>query len=282
VLVSYLPGERLLSVALSCGLLGLSAWVLAVRLRTRRLDRADALLLVVALAVVAYFAAPSSLSGGSFVNTRLILFPFFALILWLAAHPFGAAARWVLQGAAALAAVGLLALHGWAYARFNDYLAEYVSAEAELRPDTAVLPLTFTWQLHEGGLGVAKVGVFRHAAGYLAAEGGAVDLDNYEADTTYFPVRFKEEANPFRHIGVGGTGPDQGLQAEPPRVEFLTYPQRTGRPVDFVLLWNVLPEQRRDPAGRAVFDQLNEGYDLVFTSSRGLLQLYRRKDAAAR
>jgi hypothetical protein len=328
VLVSYFPGERLLAVALCWGLLGLSAWVLAVRLRTRRLGGADALLLVAALAVVAYFAAPSSLSGGSFVNTRLSLFPFFILLLWLGTHPFGPVGRRLIEVAAALAALGLLALHGLAYARFNDYLAEYASAREHLRPDTSVLPLTFTWQLHEGGLGDAKVGAFRHAAGYLAAEDGVVELDNYEADTSYFPVRFKEGANPFRHIGVGGTagpthflvqsisaqglapagaamgalaqqlaavgvmnseaftlggtGPDEGLQAQPPRVRFLTYPQRTGRPLDFVLLWNVRPEQRHDPAGRAVFEQLKQGYDLVFTSPRGLLQLYRRKDSAPR
>lgn len=277
VLVSYLPLEQLVAEVFFWGLVVLAGAVLLARFR--HLERRDALLLVVGLALLAYFLAPSSLAGGSFVNTRLSLFPCFALILWLGTHPFGRTARWLIQGGAALVALALLALHGLAAVACNDYLREYLSVEAELQPNRTLLPLTFSRAISDPALASAKVGVFRHASGYLAARVGVVELENYEATTGYFPVVFREERNPFVHLSPEGRGTDIGLQAEPPRVDIAGYEQRTGLTIDDVLLWNVRPEQREGPAARDIFRQLEANYDLVFTSSpRGLLQLYRRRE----
>jgi hypothetical protein len=278
VLVSYLRSlEGVLSRGCFAGLALLCAGVLWRRWRSRQLGRDDLILVAAAVALVAYFTAPSQMSGGSFVNTRLSLFVLFLLILWLAVHPFAVRPKWVVQVSAGLLALGLLAIHIAAYDGFNDYLAEYVSVGGELKPDRTLLPLTFARQLRAKGLGDAKVGVFRHAAGYLAAQRGVIDLENYEAHTDYFPVRFLPQIDPFNHLGTGGGGVDEGLQAEPPQIDLRRYVDETGRSVDYVLLWQVLPEQRDTLAGRAIFDQLAAEYELAFTSARGLAQLYRHK-----
>jgi hypothetical protein len=61
--------------------------------------------------------------------------------------------------------------------------------------------------------------------------------------------------------------------------DFLTYPQRTGGQVDYVLVWGLLDEQRPHKLTRCFFRQLEQGYELLYTSpQRGLMQLYRRKD----
>jgi len=278
VLVSYFDLERLLSRITFLGLAGLAGLVLWQRQRARLLEKRDLLLAVVALALVAYFTAPAALSGGSFLNTRLSLFVFFFLILWLAVHPFGLRLKRVLQSAAALVALGLLGLHAWAYAEFNTHLAEFAGLQDRLKPNTTVLQLAFTHGLRTGPLERAKVGAFRNAAAYLTLRGDIVDLENYEANTSYFPVRYRPELNPFDHLGRENGG-DRGLQAEPPDVNFLGYPQRTGQPVevDYVLLWNVPDKPRDTAAGAAIFDQLGKGYERVETAP-GLLQLYRRKD----
>jgi hypothetical protein len=278
VLVSYFKFfEGLLSRGFFWGLVLLAVAVLWTRWRSRQLERLDLFLAAVALALVAYFAAPSAMSGGSFVNTRLSLFVFFLLILWLGVHPFAPRPKRLVQAGAAAFALGLLGVHTLAYAKFNDYLADYASVEGKLKPDATVLPLAFSHQLRVPGLGNAKVGVFRHAAGYLAARRGVVELENYEANTNYFPVSYQSKVNPFDHIGVGGNGPDEGLQAQPPNVEFLTYPKRTGQRVDFVLLWQA-PDEPQDARAAAIFRQLDEGYQAVFKSPHGLARLYRRKD----
>jgi hypothetical protein len=279
VLVSYFDLERLFSRLMSLVLIALAAILLLVRWRARLLERRDWLLAAVVLAVVAYFTAPSALAGGSFLNTRLSLFVFFFLILWLGAHTFGPRLKRAVQGTAAVVALGLLALHAWAYAAFNAHLADYTTLESCLKPGTTLLPLNFAHGLRTGPLAQAKVGAFRNAAGYLAACCDIVELENYEANTSYFPVRYRPGLNPFDHVGRGNA-PDRGLQAEPPDVEFLSYPERTGRTIDYVLLWNVTDLTRATSTGAAIFDQLRKGYERVELPS-GLLQLYRRRDLAA-
>lgn len=272
VLVSYFDLERLFTRLIFFGLIGLCTAVLLKRWRARLLEKRDLLLAVVALALVAYFAAPSALSGGSFLNTRLMLFVFFFLILWLAAHPFGPRGKRAIQVGAVLLALSLLGLHSLAYAEFNVPLEEYATLADRLEPGSTVLPLNFTHGLRAGPLAEAKVGAFRNAAAYLTLGGNVVELGNYEANTSYFPVRYRPELNPFDHLGRENA-PDRGLQAEPPQVEFLAYPER----IDYVLLWNVPDTARQSQVGAAIFDQLDKGYERV-EMPRGLIQLYRRKE----
>jgi hypothetical protein len=280
VLVSYVNLERLLAGVLFWGLAALTAGVLWWRWRARALARRDWLLAAAGLMFALYFAAPTQMSGGGFVEPRLALVAFLTLILWLGVHPFGRLVRRLVQAGAALIALGLLALHTWAFAAFNAYLADYFTVEPHLRGNRTLLPLVFTHGLYTGDAPVdnAKVGVFRHAAGYLAARDGVIDMENYEARSGRFPVDFRPEVDPFRQLNPAAVGPDLGLQAEPPAVDFLAYTARTGIPVDYVLLWNTRAAQRATPAGRAIFAQLAGRYELIYESPRRLLRLYRRKD----
>jgi hypothetical protein len=115
------------------------------------------------------------------------------------------------------------------------------------------------------------------ASGYIAAQRHIVNFDNYEANTSFFPVMFRPALNPFEHImdflrrPLMWTWKGGG--------DFLTYPQRTGGQVDYVLVWGLLDEQRPHELTRRLFRQLEQGYELLYTSpQRGLMQLYRRKD----
>jgi len=57
------------------------------------------------------------------------------------------------------------------------------------------------------------------------------------------------------------------------------YPKRAGGRVDYVLLWGVRQEFLNHKATKSIFEQLRQGYDLIFTSpNKGLIQLYRRHD----
>jgi hypothetical protein len=112
-----------------------------------------------------------------------------------------------------------------------------------------------------------------HAAGYLAAERRAVNLANYECNYGNFPVLYRERLNPYLHIGA-----EPGIESDLPDVNFLTYPQRTGGRVDYVLLWWWQEKLRTHPSAQAILRQLDAGYDLIYTSpQRGLMRLYRRK-----
>jgi len=53
--------------------------------------------------------------------------------------------------------------------------------------------------------------------------------------------------------------------------EILSYPQRTGGRIDYVLVWGIRDRDRNKEIPKFIFKQLQEGYDLIYTSpQRGL------------
>ena len=112
---------------------------------------------------------------------------------------------------------------------------------------------------------------FLHAASWIAAERGVVDLLNYEADLGYFPVRFRPEANPYRILRTG-------LETRPPCVSLNRYDRLGPRPLDYILVWGARAADRSHPCAQAVFQHLDERYSRVSASEpRGLAELYKRK-----
>jgi len=274
-LVSYQESELGWTAAFVWVLVGLTALALYRLARAHRLSRWDWLAVVVGASVWVYFVAPDGLSGGGFISHRMNLYPFLTLLLWLAVRRAGAVTKWMTRIAASTIALGLVTLHIGKYAELNDYLAEYTSGQSLVERNSTLLPLCFSHQgvSPDGRVLSARIGLFLHAAGHIAAERGIVELDNYEANTGYFPLTFRGEVNPFWHIGVG-----PGLEAQPPCADFATYPTRTKGHVDYVLLWGMREDQRELDCTRSILQQLADGYELIYTSpQRGMMQLYRRK-----
>ncbi|HEX3556938.1 MAG TPA: hypothetical protein VIA62_27250 [Thermoanaerobaculia bacterium] len=249
---------------------------LCLRQRGRRPPEVrDGLLLVVLVFLAAYFLAPSEISGGGFVNHRLNLFPFLALILWLGAFDHSAKRRRWIQIVAACLAVLFLFVYARAYVLIGRGLAEIAAAGERIEPDHTFLYLSYA---HRGEQPNGRELAFRtapylHAGGYVAAEKRLVDLSLYEANEDYFPIYYRPALNPYRHLSVGLLG----IEQSPPRAEILAYPQRTGGRVDYVLIWGLRQERLGDPDVRKVLDQLAVGYDVVWTGAEGGVTLYRAR-----
>jgi hypothetical protein len=268
-LVSFDPRTRFFGYAAAALLAALSVWALS-----RRPMRGKGWLAVVAVFLALVLAMPTNLGVGGFISWRLSLFTVLALILWLAHFdPPAPVRRWVaiLSVSLALGLLGLLWTRWWAV---DDYMAEYLSAGERIPEGSTLLHLSYA---HQGrwpdGHPIAfRVEPFLHAGSRIPAGRTVADLWLYAADFPgYFPLHYRPERNPYDHIGVGPS-PEEA----PPRVEFLTYPERTGGRVDFVLLWQVHWEWRH-PAVQAVRRQLEAGYERVWVSPRGLAELWRVK-----
>ena len=234
----------------------------------------DGFLLVAAACTVAYFAAPSELAGGGFINHRLNLFPFLALILWFGAFEHPPRRRLWVQTAAAGIALGFLGVFAWSYARIDAGLSAIAAAGAHVEPDHTLLFLSYA---HQGETADGRPLAFRtepfvHAGGYIGARKRMVDLSLYEAGENYFPIYFNPRLDPFRHLATVPLG----IEAVPPRVDLLGYPKRTGGRVDYVLLWGLRKERRDEPAVQETLRQLAEGYEGVWASADGAVALYRR------
>ena len=263
-LASYDPRTRYVAWTAAALFGGLAVWAL---LRARREWLAVFLVFVALLLVM-----PTNVGVGGFLDQRLMLFPFFAVILWLAASEPPA---WLRRGIR-IAAVGLsLTLLGLLWNRWrviDGYLAEYLSVEEQLPEGSTLLSLSYSHfgTAKDGSELSYRVQPFVHAVSHVTAAKPVVDLRLYSA--TYektFPLHYRPELNPYHHIS-------QGYWSEriPPWVDFLTYPKRTGGRVDYVLIWQ-LPAEWRNPAVRSVRRQLRTRYERVWTSPRGHAVLYR-------
>jgi hypothetical protein len=231
--------------------------------------------------LILYAIAPPVLGTGMYINERLSLFPFFALLLWLGGGCYSPRLKHLILTYAALTSMVLAASHLRTYQKINEYLQEYASVTPYIEANRTVLPLTFAPSgPKEGGHGPSgKVGSFLHAAGHIAVHTDCIDLGNYEANTDYFPLIFRPAANPYRTIGTDPSRSDGGMEEVPPRVDFLHYARKSGHPVDYVLIEGLSDELRDHPATRSILDQLHEGYEWIYTSSpHGLVQLYRRRE----
>jgi hypothetical protein len=275
-LVSFTRSEIVLASAVS-GLLALAILVTLAQRASRRLRPVDGWLAAAVVATALYFATPDTVADGAQLNDRLGLYPFFAAALWIghAAVPAPRVRRLALALVAVfVAATGLRVV---AYRTLDAYLADYYAVTPHIAPGSTILPLTFApYGPREGGafdgrkLLSYRVKVFQHAAGYVAAERRAVDLDNSQANTRHAPLRWKPEVNPFTFIGTRPFG----LEDEPPCVELRGYAAVGGR-IDYVLLWGATPAAWADECGSAVLAELATDWRQVWVSPRGMLQLFR-------
>lgn len=291
-LVVFRDSEGVLASLLFWGLVLLATSVALSRRNAFSPTPADGWLLAAAMSTAVLFAAPRGMAGGAALPPRLILFPPWLLLIWLAAHPFSPRARKLVQGTGALFALAFLALRLPVQRALDAQLQEYLSVRGAVREGAIVLPLCY----QRKGIGTigtdgnpvpAHVDPFIHAAGYLAAEKNALQLANYEGNKGHFPTLFRPEWNPYTRMG-----PYSGIEAEPPCVDFLGFARRVGRPIDAVLTWGLETYERRlAEAGRrntkvreaeaclaSVREQLREAYELVDVSEpSGLARLYERR-----
>jgi hypothetical protein len=279
-LISYDEREGWWSTVFVWLFIAVVGYLLVSKIAHRRGDRWDGLLLVVAGYSVVYFTAPDTMSGGGLINPRMNLYLFFALMLWCGAQSYHRMVKRGIQIVAVGIALTLLGLHVPRYVELNEYLEEYLSGTHLIEPNTTLLPLHFSPRGYspDGHILSSRVAPFVNASGHIAAQQGIVDLQNYEAWGKAFPVMFRPHLHPIVHIW-------NGMQFQSPSIDFLSYPQRTGGRVDYILIWRTGEDSQDGPVPKfyrqvepSISQQLEAGYERIYTSpQRGFLQLYRRK-----
>jgi len=238
-----------------------------------QLDIWDGILFVLFAYVLMFWIIPDIISGFGLMHIRLNIYPFFMLIIWFGAQSYDAIVKRIIVFVIPAIALTTLSFHTIKYAEINNYMEEYLSGIHLVEPNTTLLPLSLfnKGSPEELRNPYLKVIPFLHASGYIGAKRGVVDFSNYEANTNYFPLMFRQDLNPRVNIGnIGNTDP---------KVDFLTYPKRTAGQVDYVLIWGANEDQQNNENVQSIFRQLKEGYRLIHESpKRGLMKLYRRKE----
>ncbi|MFB3893756.1 MAG: hypothetical protein ACE15C_17215 [Phycisphaerae bacterium] len=275
-LPSFHNAEVWLLLALSAGLIGLSAFAAGKAVRQKKLDGGVCFLAVAAICAAMVLVLPRRMAGGDYFVARVAFFVYFALILWLAGRDLALPLRRCAQATAAGIAIVLAVLYASTYRQLDPYLDEFLSVSAHVKRDSTVLPICFA---RSGGHVEPRlrrtIETFLHAVGHVAIARNAIVLDNFEAASRAFPILYSRKMDPRAHIGTAELGFRHGAG---PKLDILGYKKRTGGEVDYVLLWGLETAEKDNPAVRAVLDQLREGYEMVYKSSpHGLAQLYQRK-----
>ncbi len=278
-LTSFDPREEYLAVAWMVLLLALIIYHLMVSRRRDPVMQWDGLLFFLAPAYLVLYmitwevglVAPNGMEAGGFMIDRLNLIPFLSLLLWLALYQFTPVLKKGVQVAAVLIALGSLLIHTDRAVILNEYIEDYLSGMDLIESNSTIMGLSFSDHGvdPEGQSLSTRVQIFEHTSDYIVAKRHMVSLVNYEANCGYFPLLYQDDRNPYRHIG-------ENLEEQPAKIDFLSYPERTGGQVDYVLLWGYEDHADNEHA-QDIMRQLDAGYELIHRSPKGLAALYRRK-----
>jgi hypothetical protein len=256
----------------------LAAYFMIYKLDNRQFEWYDFFLIAAAVNVGFYLLVPESelvssngMTGGAFMDWRVSYFIYFSLLLWLGAQHYSTGMKVAVQCFAVAISICLIVSYTFAYASINRYIQEYTSIADYIEPNTTLLPLDScggNWRVSYHN----RIKPFIHVPNYIAAEKKVMSLRNYEANTGYFPFVFRPEKNPYVHIGT--------LECHwaPPPVNFIDYEKRTGGQIDYVSMWLGKKVHQQNENLLSSYRQLEVGFDLIYESPNGLVELYRRKN----
>lgn len=284
-LVSYSWFELVCAISIGLVLIGLTAYSLWRRGMPRRgktILAGNGLLMVTLVLVGVYLLAPRGLSGSVTIKDRLLLYPLLTLMLWMATGRYPSLIRRGMTGLLVSIAIALLVVQTTTYGYLNDYWREYTSSAPYIEENATLLAINLPssqaspqapnlwrppkfvrpWQLNP----------FINVSGHIAVARKAVLLNNYQANEDYFPVNFRPELNPFEIMATD----DWRLLGKNLHVDILGYAAKTGRPIDYVAIWQTADRPLQEQ--EAIFQQLSTAYELIYTSpQRGYARLYRYK-----
>ena len=164
------------------------------RLWTRAVTQMDGFLIMSAVITAMFYIAPWSGYSGGWINDRfhlyifLILIPFFAVNL----HRY---INYAVAGIIIALSLWHLGYHVHTYRLLNRDIAKAISLEGMDVKDTILTSEPGEWRGLSDSLGFEPkyVEPFGHLECLLAVHKGIAYLDNYEAGTDHFPLRYKEK-----------------------------------------------------------------------------------------
>lgn len=270
-LVALHPMEYAAAIPIGLCFAFLSARAIGGWLRAGRGSVEPELLVAAAVFLSMFLVGPQV--WGRYWLDRLMPYLFLTLLLWLGALPF---MRGPVRIASVVVTVCFVTLTGSRLSRLDDLnglVREYVAPADLIEPGSTILPVRISVPRTESGRQRGfRIDPLRHASGYIAVRRKTIDLNLYQAKTDYFPVEYRGDRDPFQHISgstpVGTVRPD---------LRFIDYHERTGGRVDYVHIWGDMDAWKGDPHVESLRDQLEAGYEPVWSSSvNRRVTLYRR------
>ena len=274
-LSTFFPAEQYLAAGLA---VFLASAVVLFGLRAFRRDLSGLNYLILAITGgLLVFVAPVSATGGTMITPRLVYFPLFALLLWLASQPAGRPWRIIFAAAGVIAGLGLGALHWPVYVRYDRLMTAFVSEAGRSAGGSTMIFVTFRNKYaHSLDPGSQEVNPSGSAGAYVAASQGLVYLNNYEAQTDHFPFLFQSSRDPANYA-LYSTEAVQ-CPVSDGYIDLARYEAGTGRAVDYVVLWAPAIAAGNDACRQKLIAQVLAQHEAIGTGGKpNYLSLYRRR-----
>ena len=128
-----------------------------------------------------YFILPDEIGSGGYISVRLNWFFFIYIIVWLSKERFYPWIRVSIVCIVLFIHIGLMFHHNKYVYGFNVYSGKVIEASKYIEPNSVVLPYNFSNQW-----------LLKHFSNYLGIDKPLIILENYEASTGYFPVKWND------------------------------------------------------------------------------------------
>ncbi len=210
-------------------------------------------LIVGVLVLILYFVVPDSASAGM-MSERLCLLFFIFMVLWLSIQAFP---LWLSKFSILVVLIvnfGLLARYIKATKAYNTEATSIYEAANYIEPYSVVLPLNNSENWLDG-----------HFSNYIGTDKPLVILENYEANTAWFPIKWNEKKLPNFNLN-GSNFP------LPTFVWQKTENKTTSQTIDYVLI-----RGNTHKITTVQIEELSHFYDEIFQSTNGFVRLFRRK-----
>jgi hypothetical protein len=255
---------------------------IANAVKQRKLVAGDSLGLLAGACLSLCVVLPWSISGGGMIQERMAWFALCAALLWLSSTSSSSSNNWTIKARPAVIAVptlvvvlGLIGQTEWRY-QLSPVLNAYEDAGRLLAPQKTILSLCYCNPEDNSNPVFAHLRIrpLEHAGDIAALEGRALSLDNYEAMGSAFPVEYSPQVNPALHAKTFSAS---SVSSKPQNTDIAGYEARTGKTVDYVLLWGTGAGDSSEE-GSTLNQQLRSNYEVIYTSSPpALLRLFKRR-----
>jgi len=271
-LYSFVRSELFISCTVSSLIFILSLTLLVKKWQYRQWREPDLLLLLVIFSCIIYFTAPDTIATGSVINARLLLYPYFILLIWLGTFHWRQTIQRIIVAVIIIVCGIQLSIVVHNYRQTNEYIGSYLSVSDLLEPGTVLLPLSFYDNRSAGNdnLPGYRINPFIHLSSYLPLKTQLVQLGNYQAWFGCFPVQYRSQMDPMKNLAVNGQ-----LESIPPVINIQSYLQKTDSPIDYILIWGLEDRMLSRSVLKSVLHQITQGYSLLDKSQPfGTRRLY--------
>lgn len=269
--------ERFWAIGIAILFLLMAIWGIRFKIKTRSWYYKDVFLAVFGITLLIYFFQPGGIAGAGVLAIRLQLLPYLMLLFWLATLDFPRRVQSAVLIFSSFVFIAFMCIRMPNHLKASDAAEEYSSAVSVIPDGVSVLPLSFdhNGRTPDGKQVSDRIWLFMHAGDYIGTQRQVVMLGNYEAATHNFPLIWRPERNPFERLGMDGAY----MESQPPIANLLEYPQKSEHAtIDFVVTWCMDGNPYGNhPNVQKMQQQLEIGYDLVFTSKNGLAKVFRLK-----